>query len=246
MKQCLDCNAIYEDGLDLCPTCGVLLERYESGNREHASPSRSTSRNDMWMSGTTGSASDAEYTFMQQSGRDILINGAVAETSSQQYYQSKLTKLFRSLFSGEPYQLSHTSFMTIFRVEEHSYTLYPEQASDIVLYGNVLNLFAPGDDVTVTARRKGSRLIARRIYNHSINRTVSVQPNIPSVIIRIVFLSLIFVLYSLIYRIIRTDFSVFGDRITALLASFLPVIIVVAMLWNGIKSFFKRGNKKGK
>lgn len=172
----------------------------------------------------------------------IIINGTVAETTTQQYYQSKLTKFINALFSGEPYQLGYTTFVTVSRIEEQGENTQ-NQAWDITLYGNMQNIFAIGDSVTVTAQRVGNRLIAHRIFNHSINSNVYVQPLIPAWIIRLFALLLCAIVIWIIHIFASVDYATVGNSmgktLTSAIYSALPTVIGVWITWILIKSFFK-------
>lgn len=238
MKQCPECNLIYEDNMDVCPNCGSVLQSFEPQRTNNA---RNITINpyDSVRKGVT-SVNDRTYTFESVSGRTYTINGSVAESSTQQYYQSKFTKFFHAIFSGEPYQLSHTTFVTVFRVEEQVRSGFPMNARDIVLYGEMQNLFAVGDDVTVTARRKGSRLVARRVFNHSIDSLIRVQPYIPAGVIRGFSLATLLLLGVLLYMITHIDYAALGSRIVSLIAAFVPALVGIGLIWLMIRSFFKR------
>lgn len=240
MKYCPECNAVYENNLDVCPTCGEPLERYQPSRRNIPdeyihNPNREENIND-----SSNNNINSTYTFEQQSGFSVIINGAVAETNTQQYYQSKFAKYFQSLISGEPYQLSHTTFATVFRVEEHVVRGYPENAADIMLYGNVLNIFAVGDDVTVTAKRRGNRLIAKRVFNHSINANVKLQPYIPALVIRLFTVLVLVIIAMIAYGLLTADYAAIGSAIMAFIGSILPTILTIGILWYIIKTVFKR------
>lgn len=239
MKRCPECSAVYENTLDVCPTCGEPLENYvATSNNNNGFHNRQSGR-DIHQEAPPSRA-DSAYIFEEEQGRNIIINGSVAEANTQQYYQSRFTKIVQAIFSGEPYQLSHTSFMTIFRVEEHTTRGYPERARDITLYGNMHNVFAIGDDVTVTARRKGSRLVARNVYNHSINGNVRVQAYIPAFIIRLLAMVVALIVASIIYGIVTADYAAIGAAIVGFIVSLLPTIFVVWLIWYIIKGFFKK------
>ena len=236
MKRCPNCNAFYEDQFNTCPTCGGSL--YSVVNSDN-------SNNTTFTHAGNTNPSATQHTmiiFEEASGTNVIINGAVTESSTQQYYQSKFSKFFHALFSGEPYQLSHTTFVTIFRVEEHAEYGYPEQARDITLYGNAQNIFAIGDDVTVTARNVGNRLVARKVFNHSINSTVHIQPNIPASVIRAFMLIAVLIVEVVVYKIATIDYAAVGSSVGKTLMScfyaVLPTIIVIWVIWILIRSLF--------
>lgn len=239
MKRCSLCNAVYDESHAICPTCGVRLNNIMEGTGrlpETNTPVQSLSPDYRNRQDTQTST----IPFYERSGSNHIFNGAVAEASTQQYYQSKSTKVIRALFSGEPYQLSHTSYITILRIEEHSLRRYPEQAQDIVLFGGVQNVFAPGDDLTIRAKRKGKRYVAQRIFSHSIDRTIRIEGNIPAGVIRVLSLILIVALVWIIHGILSIDYLAAGQGILRFFISLIPTALTIWLLWLLIKSFFKK------
>lgn len=230
MKRCPECNAIFEDSIDVCPTCGVQLEPFASNSRQSGACGQSGektyySQYDTRDQHETGTKS--AIPFEQNTGNRLIINGSVAESNTQQYYQSKFTKIVNAIFSGEPYQFSHTTFVTVFRVEEHATRGFPEQARDITVYGNMQNLFAVGDDVTVEAVLRGERCIAKKIYNHSINSNVHVQPYISASVIRFTIIAVLALIIGTVYSIATADYAAIGQSITSRLSALLPMVAVI-------------------
>jgi len=261
MKRCPECNAIYEDRLDVCPTCGEPLEPYapqtvRTPRSQQQTPESQLPRQQNAFVppqqphyGTEQNhGNNSPYEFEQRRGGNIIINGSVAEAHTQQFYQSKFTKVVQSFFSGEPYQLSHTSFVTIFRVEEHTMRGYPEHARDITIYGNMQNIFSVGDDVTVTARRKGNRLIARNVYNHSINGNVRIQPNVPAGFIRALVLLAIVLVVMAVRAVLTANYAAIGmavgsavtSLLVGLITALLPIVLGIWLLWCLIRGSFKK------
>lgn len=237
---------MYDDSYNICPTCGVRLSAF-SGNEAHPAQRNTQNVNTgtyhtgTYYGGITAQQrNQPEYRFVEQDGSTVVFNGAVAEANTQQFYQSKLTKILRAVFSSEPYQLSHTSYLTVFRVEEHSINNYPEQAQDIVLFGGIQNVFAPGDDVTVRTKRKGNRYIAKSIYNHSINSNVRLEANIPAGVVKFLFWVLVLAVFWIIYSIATMNYAAIGQAIVQFIASLIPTIFAIAILWYIIKAFFKK------
>ncbi len=210
MKRCSLCNAVYDDSYGTCPTCGVRLNSLTEG-ADRLVNSNVTVHNVPLNNGNRQNAQSTSIQFYERSGSTHIFNGALAEVSTQQYYQSKSTKLIRALFSGEPYQLSHTSYITILRIEEHALRRYPEQAQDVVLFGGVQNVFAPGDDLTIRAKRKRNRYVAKRIFSHSIDRNIRIEGNIPAGVIRFLFLILVAAIIWAIHGIASIDYLAFGN-----------------------------------
>ena len=249
MKKCDICNAFYDDIHNVCPTCGVQLKtNSESENhsvkRDDNPNNPYTNKSEFGHNGWTNPTNEPAYRFITHEGATTVFNGAVSEANTQQFYQSRFTKIIRAIFSSEPYQLGHTSYVTVFRIEEHTANSYPEQAQDIVLFGGVQNILAPGDDITVRTTRRRNRYVARNIFNHSINRNVRVEGNVPAWLIRsvafVVIVAIVTVIALLVYGISAINFTAIGDTIMGFVVSLIPTILTVGLLWYIIKAFFKR------
>ena len=129
MKHCSHCDIDVDNSYNLCPYCGQELMHLEhekihdtaywQGEAAHCATSTRPER-------------ATEIVFEEADGHSVKINGMVVECTTQQYYQSKLTKIVQSVFHGEPYQLSHTTFVTVFRVQAVSYTHLTLPTSDLV------------------------------------------------------------------------------------------------------------------
>lgn len=227
MKRCSDCNLVFEDQLDICSSCGTLLEpmptSYPTGQSGVLNHSSSRPQ-------ATSAPRMDTIPFDQGQGRSIVLNGAVAEISTQQYYQSRLTKWIQAILAGEPYQLSHTSFMTIVRVEQHVQRGFPEHSRDVTLHGNMQNILSPGDDVTVWARRSRGRLVARRIHDHSTDSHVRTQPQIPASVIRWLTLFAVISIALLIAAVLTADYSFVYAAIGSLLSALAPAVICILLL----------------
>lgn len=240
MKWCPSCNAVYEDSFSRCPACGAQLEAMTEQTASNAN-SGDTDFSTSYQPNHQSQSNQSGH-FMDGAGSRVVVNGEIADVTTQQLYQSKFTKIVRALFSGEPYQLSHTTFITIFRVEEHTNRGYPERAADFTMYGTLQNLLSPGDDVTIQAKRKRSRYIARRVYNHSTDSYVRATPNIPAGVVRMLFLLLLATIIFAIAAILSIDYSAVGRAIVSAFLSILPTLIV---LWV-IVSFFIGSIKRKK
>ena len=244
MKRCPVCTTAYENSMNQCPTCGTTLEwlQPEEENNPQQWGAQNPVRKEKAGAGNSAQHNNM-YLFEQVSGNRVIINGAVTDSSTQQYYQSKLTKFLRAVFSGEPYQLSHTTFETVFRVEEHVTRGYPEQARDVTIYGGIQNIFSVGDDVTVTAKQKRDRLIATNVFNHSINSAVRVKPNIPAGLMRLFLLVILAAVVFAVYSIATMDYAAMGNAMTSVLLSLvmkiIPIVIVVWIVWLLIKAMIK-------
>lgn len=230
MKWCPNCNVAYEDGYSQCPACKARLEPMRGASSEWRETPPNYYPNDSGSQYVHRPSGSENYPFVEKSGRSIIVNGEVADLSTQQLYQSRFTKIVRALFSGEPYQLSHTSFITIFRVEEHVDRGYPEKALDFTIFGSLRNLLSPGDDVSVTAKQKGHRYIARHIYNHSTDSPMRITPNISATVIRILFLLFLIAIAATVILIASIDYSAIGNAIEAAILSILPAAIMIGAI----------------
>lgn len=250
MRRCANCGCVYEDTYRSCPLCHTPASpagqarpagSYPPPGGAYPPPGGRPQGAYPPPGGQRQDADDVAQAlnFEQRSPGHAVINGAVAECSTQQYYQSRSTKLIHALFSGEPYQLGHTTFVTIFRVEEHRLRGFPEHARDITVYGSMQNLFAVGDDVTVHAKRRGRRYIARRIYNHSINSAVHIQPYIPAWLIRLSVLALALLAAGLIHGVVTADYAAIGQRLWARLSCLLPSVLLLIGMFYAVKTIIK-------
>lgn len=239
MKRCNQCNAVYNDEYNLCPTCGVRLFTLNNAVPP-ASQQNNVDTNNSTQRRTSTDNQNSAYLFSQENGFVTVFNGAVVESETLQFYQSKITKLIRALFGSEPFQLSHTSYETKIRIEEHSLSGYPELAQDFVFYGKLDSIIAPGDDVTIEAKKKGNRYIAKRIYNHTTGRNVSIEANIPSILIKAMVLLFFIAICFLIYRIATIDYATVGHKISNWLISLIPIILVLLFIVQAVRYLFKR------
>ena len=100
MKHCSHCDIDVDNSYNLCPYCGQELMHLEhekihdtaywQGEAAHCATSTRPER-------------APEIVFEEADGHSVKINGMVVECTTQQYYQSKLTKIVQSVFHGEPY-----------------------------------------------------------------------------------------------------------------------------------------------
>jgi len=237
MKRCNVCNAVYENYLNYCPTCNSELELISNNYNNSSSFHQIDINENVRANSYIETERTDEYIFEQINGSFSTINGAVAEVNTQQYYQSKLTKMLRSCFAGEPYQLSHTSHENNIRIEEHTMRRYPENALDITVYGSMRSVFATGDDITVRARRRGNRYIARQIYNHTTNSRVNIQGNIPASLVRIAVLLLIILTVMAINVVLSINYMAL---ISTIIATLFPIVIIGAVGWYIIRLFRRK------
>lgn len=234
MKHCRNCEVDVDNSFNLCPYCGQTLTSTQA-IRDGVGETPIHSSTDGPSDRTHISAEPPSFQTVE--GRDITFNGQIVDSNTQQYYQSKLTKIIQAVFYGEPYQLSHTTFVTAFRIEEHVQHGFAEQARDIVVYGQLQNVLSAGDDVTVVARREGDRLVAKSIVNHSSEAQVIPHGGIISAgLVRAAVIIPLAILIMLLIELMLTPSNV----IVSTLANILwPIILIGAgIAW--VKGKFKR------
>ena len=100
MKHCSQCDIDVDNSYNLCPYCGRELRRLDQKNvsnttyqQGEAAPHTTSTRPERGI----------EFVFEETDRHSVKINGMVVECTTQQYYQSKLTKIVQSVFYGEPY-----------------------------------------------------------------------------------------------------------------------------------------------
>ena len=237
MKHCGHCDIDIDNSYNLCPYCGRELRQLERENirdtayQQGEAAHRTTS---------TRPERETDFVFEEVDRHSVKINGMVVECTTQQYYQSKLTKIVQSVFYGEPYQLSHTTFVTVFRVQEHVLRGFAEQARDIIVYGNVQNVLSTGDDVTIVAKANRGRYISQSIYNHSINASVTVQAGIlPAWLIRLLVIVPVGILVVSICSILSTPSTEIINGILLIVTRCWP-LIVLAFGWKWLVNKLKK------
>lgn len=167
-------------------------------------------------------------------------NGIVSQINTFQNRQSVFGKLMHTLFTGEPYQFGPIAYTTIFRVEEMATNRFAERARDVVIYGNIQSLLALGDDVTVTAVRRGDRYIAKRIYSNTTDSLVRVPHEMSAGVVRFMALVLVGLIAMIIVGITTADYSQIGQFFSKILDKLFVLIIVVVIIWYCIKNLFRR------
>lgn len=236
MKFCSDCGAYFDDSTDICSFCGEKLDPMGE-----LPPKISIKRNEAVEDEMPVKNAEPLPDFIQQSGRTLIINGFIRDTNSQELLQSKLTKLIHAVFSGEPYQFSHTSVITTLRVEE-----YPEnnglvvRARDVMVYGSIKGQLISGDDVTISAVQKGKTLVAKRIFNHSVDSVIKTQPSVSAWLIRAFAIALILCVSLIVYGLVTADYDAIGKAITDTISSLLPALVLGGVAYYYIRKKLKR------
>lgn len=178
--------------------------------------------------------------FERQGLVNTRFNGIVSQVSVQQNRQTAIRKIFRAIFAGETYQFGQMSYTTVFRVEEMTTNRYAERSRDVVLYGQTQSILVQGDDVTVTAKRRGNRYIAEQIYNNTTDSNVQIQHGISAGIIRLIVLVILVLLGMFIGGIATADYSMMGNVFLRIIDKFWKTIIIVGIIWYCISKLRSR------
>lgn len=209
MRRCGVCNALCDDSYEVCVACGNPL---------------------------TASEEPPEEPFSRQDSAVTVFHGTVVQADTRQYYQSGFTKVIRALFAGEPYQLGHTSHITVVRVAQRS---GGAQAQDVVIYGGVQNILSPGDVVTVRTRRRGGRYVAAEIFSHTIDSRLRIEGNVAAGVVQTLLALAIIAIVGIVYFIANINYAAVGRSVTQFLTSLLPVGMSILAGWYLIRQFFR-------
>jgi hypothetical protein len=261
MKKCPNClgMALYEDTLANCPICGeVLVDRSailpgESGGA--SSPQPGSQGEHLLNMGRRISGDPVDnresrlegegYIFERRVNGGVILRGAVAEIASMTRYQTRLQKMFNSLFRGEPYQFDYSSHLTRLRIEEHAFGRFPEQQRDVIYYGDIEGSCTYGDDVEITAIKKGDQLIAKRLYIHNTGHLVKPAAQIPAAFFRILFALIAILITYLVVSVVKFVssvgisglFNLLFASLLAIILPFLPLLIIIYFVWSWLRRF---------
>lgn len=212
MKRCNVCNTICDDSYEVCVACGNPLTTPEA---------------------------PPEEPFSRQDGSVTVFHGVVVQADTRQYYQSGFTKVIRSLFAGEPYQLGHTSHITVLRLAQRTNGSNPGQAQEVVIYGGVQNILSPGDVVTVRTRRRGGRYIAADVFNHTVSSHVRIEGNVAAGVVQTLLALALIAIVGIVYVIASINYAEVGRSVTQFLTSLLPAVMAILAGWYIIRQFFR-------
>lgn len=262
MKRCInpECRTtfLFRDDKTVCPFCHSPLADNDSENAVNSqdilnSPAVRTPHDAPRppVSGSTPllrpadlltirEPEEEDIPFMKRKRRNVECHGQVVEIGHHELFGTKHQKLMNAIFRGEPYQLSHQTIEYTIRVESIS-SGYPGQVTDFCLYGNYLNRFQPGDEVTIWARDLGERRVARTIYNHTTDSYVEPGLQIPAGLIKGVLLILVLLIVWFLCSIVSWVRSgVITDWLYAMFMSLMPIVLILAGIWWTIRSVLPR------
>ncbi len=258
-KYCPACGSffLYDDSQTVCPDCGRRLEVY----RPYASPNVETpppaeerretrgstphfeQAQQQWtyaappsggQNRQAGGAAPSNPAFRIQEGGRCIFRGAVFHVDTVVREYGFLRKVFYSVFSGEPFQLGRTSYLTNIRLEEHTDAGFPEQSETVIYYGDIESQLATGDDVQIQCVRHRGRYMAERIYSFDHNRSLSPESiRVSAWLVRALFLFVVLALFAFTTEVIYFFAS---GAFLALLSQLMLPLILIGALWFWLRS----------
>lgn len=244
MKRCPNCNdfALYDDNVLTCPICETNLVTYSKntnsslgsaeGTKEPIRPNNVNKRNN-----SANASRQVVPEFERRSGLRYHYRGTITEISSHSRLHTKLKKWVNAIFRDEPYQLGNTSHETIIRIEEFHDGHVAGRKRDLIYYGDVEGRFNYGDDVNITAKRRGDRYIVTKMYLNETDSRVRTGPQIPAVVIAFLTLILLIAIAFIIAGIVSLITS---GVLMELIEKAITIVVVIAALWLIIRGLFRK------
>lgn len=247
MKRCPACNdmALYDDTSTVCPICGAALVPYVRQSTVRAGTHQPAVQPVVANPRTEHNDTRRSPAFETVSGNEIRIRGLVSNIAVNSRNLIARDKIADCFIRGVPFQFGNPVYETIIRVEEITDSRIPSQTRSVVFYGNAQGQVDVGDDISVNARRRQDRIIARSIYVNDTESTVHtpLTLNAPALLIAIaaVVLLILCLLYALIEWFtsgafieplmgILGAFLYFGFKILAALAPIILLIWIIRKL----------------
>ncbi len=250
MKKCPRCNdfALYDDNVQFCPVCETELIMYRRGNASGATykdDAGSNTHNDeqpirphnRTQPDRVNTDQSTEPQFETRSGLRYQYRGTITEIHPDSRFNSRLKKWIYALLRSEPYQFGHTSHKTIIRVEGFHTGRVSGERRDLIFYGDVEGRFNHGDDVTITAKKRGDRYIVTNMYLNETQSYVRPGPQIPAGVIALATVGMFLLALFLIIGLIN---FIKSGAFWALLKKVVVIAIVIVAAWWLIRSLFRR------
>ena len=254
MKQCPNCSGLelYDDTEQYCPYCHTLLVPYVRNNRRRnsepedtpAEPVRPRQRRE----NAGAAANQAEERFETRVGGRYRYHGRVVSISPSSRFMSGPEKWINAIFLGRPYQIGNPVYETNIRIEEISWTRMPDQARNLLLYGDP-NEISIGDDVNVTAVRRGDRLIVQDLVVNDVGGSVRMHGMISAAAFRLLALVVVLLIMLLVgaivsfftsggfWTLLEALVGVVMALVLKLAAILLPIVLLGIVAWLLLKGF---------
>ena len=240
MKRCPNPNCestfLFGNDRDTCPFChSRLVENVAAPDFE----AQTILTPDRVVLGNT-SEGQGEVEFVREHIGSMECRGRIVEIDHHEVFYGKWHKLFNSILRGEPYQLAHQTIEYTIRVENITQG-YPTDITDFCLFGSYLGRLQVGDEVVVRAKKLRDRRIVKSIYNETTNSVVRPGFQIPAGLIRGVILFVMIALIALICELVwLVESGAAAAGLAAIIAAFMPLVIVCIGLWLLFRSVFPR------
>lgn len=178
--------------------------------------------------------------FVQERLWGMECHGRIVEIDHQELFNSKRLKLFNTLFRGEPYQLAHQTIEYTIRVESMEDGIATE-LKDFCLYGSYLGRMQVGDEVVIRAKDLRNRRVVKSIYNQTTGSVIKPGFQIPAWLVRIQIVVLLFIMVAIMVSIgWLIESGTAAILLAGLLATIIPVVVMVWLLWEVFKGIFRR------
>lgn len=230
MKCCpnpsCDPSFFYGSNKMVCPFCHTALTERIAGNSNRNQPIITPDNIFMADNNDQDHQDEVRMDFSTPIRGGFQYHGRITEIEHHEVFNSKWHKLFNSLFRGEPYQFAHQTSEYTLRLEGIS-DGYPNEVTDVCMYGNYLGRIHVGDEVTANVKDYHNRRVIKSLYNHTTESSVRPGLQIPAGIVRGIVIGLIAaVILFLVAIVVLFKTGIIGEWIGSLIASLLPVLIV--------------------
>lgn len=232
MKRCPNSNCdssfVFGNDKEYCPFCHSRLIGNTNEQRNYQpviSPDRVVFREQ-----ETDERTNNGF-IRERSPRIMECHGRITEIDHQELFNGRWHKLINSLFRGEPYQLAHQTVEYTIRVENISDN-YPPEVTDFCLYGSYLGRLQVGDEVYIRAKNQGNRRIVKKIFNETVGGPIKPSFQLPSSIIRGLFISAIsLIVLAVCFVVWLFKSGAFMSGVFSLITYLLPIIIIFLGFW---------------
>ena len=247
MKHCpnpgCDSSFLYGSNKNVCPFCHTVLS--ESITNINNLRAHIVSPSNVYMADNNDRDYGTEHieSFSTPIRGGVRYHGRITEVEHHEVFNSKWHKLFNSLFRGEPYQFAHQTSEYTVRLESITEG-YPNDITDVCMYGNYLGRIHVGDEVTVNARNYRNRRVVNSMYNHTTGTEVRPGLQLPAVLIRGLAIGIVATVIALFLVLgILVETGVLGEWLVSLFASLLPILVIGIIVFSFVFGRLPRRRK---
>lgn len=235
MKYCsnpsCDSSFFYGDNKTVCPFCHSLLTSGLENHDNHIQPIITLDNIYQSDNDAQNHEHDIRDRFSTSIRGGVRYHGRITEIEHHEMFNSKWHKLFNSLFRGEPYQFAHQTSEYTVRLESIA-NGYPNEITDVCMYGNYLGRIHIGDEVTVNVKNYRNRRVANSMYNHTTESAIRPGLQLPAGMIRGIAIGIVAtVVIFLLAIVVLAETGVLADWLTSLFVSLLPIVVIGIVLF---------------